>query len=90
MPFGREPGAGKGRPLGRVGIWGTEPGRPVGAVEEGGFSFCMRGERGECGRMEAGCGRRTYVGSFLLAFRLPCRMVGVVRRLEIELLVYAL
>jgi hypothetical protein len=82
MPFGREPGAGKGRPLGRVGIWGTEPGRPVGAVKGGGVSSCMRGGGGECGRMATGCGRRrTYVGSFLLAFRLSCQMVGVVRRL---------
>jgi len=31
MPFGKGPGGGNGKPLGRVGTWGTEPGRPVGA-----------------------------------------------------------
>jgi hypothetical protein len=39
MPFGREPGGGKGRPLGRVGIWGTEPERAAGAMSEGVVSF---------------------------------------------------
>jgi hypothetical protein len=82
MPFGSEPGAGKGRPLGRVGICGTEPGRPVGAVEGGGVSFCMRGGGGECGGIEAERERRrTYVGSFLLEFHQSYQMVGVVRRL---------
>jgi hypothetical protein len=52
MPFGRGPGGGKGRPLGRVGIWGTEPGRPVGAVG-GGVSLCCVRSGGLMGEKDA-------------------------------------